>query len=262
MPIARVNDADIYYEIHGDGDWMILIHGGGTHLDWWRQTHRLRAHYKCLVYDVRGHGQSSGTVDYATGGPDLVALMDHLKIERAILNGHSAGGWAASAVAQSHPARVRALVMTASHFGFNTAALHTWAGNMLTKVRAGYVVWDHMFSPKFAARDPETHFVQASLGRLNAARAAAAARAAPINYEDAYAAMRETPVVDYSGFSVPAVFITGSDDNLTTPDVVKGTCSAVKGARYVEIPDAGHFVLAEQPEAYYTALIGFLEQVS
>lgn len=259
MSVAHIDGVDIYYEVHGDGDWLIFVHGGGgTHMDWWRQTYALRRHYKCLVFDSRGHGQSTGTENYADGGADLLALMDRLKIDKAYLNGHSAGGWAVSWMAQQHPARVKALVMTGSHFGFTTAALNAWAAGMLEKFQGDYSVWDQMFSAKFAARDPEMQFLQAALGRLNAGKIVVAEKQNPRRFDDAYVAMRDATPIDYSAFPVRSLFIVGSDDALTTAEAVKGTANAVGGSTYVEIPDAGHYVLAEQHEAYNTALMNFL----
>jgi pimeloyl-ACP methyl ester carboxylesterase len=260
MAVARINGVDLYYELHGRaGDWLIFVHGGGgTHMDWWRQIYAFRKHYRCVVYDSRGHGQSGGTEDYANGSADLLALMDHLKIDKAYLNGHSAGGWSVSPLTQQHPARVKGLVMTGSHFGFSTAALNAWAASMLEKFQAGYSVWDQMFSPKFAVRDPEMQFLQAALGRLNAGKIVAAEKQDPRRFDGAYIAMRDTPPVDYSAFPVRSLFIVGSDDALTTAKAIKGTAVAVAGSKYVEIPDAGHYVLAEQHEAYNAALLDFL----
>src|SRR5437868_308033 len=139
MPVAKIKDTSLYYEVEGEGDWVIFVHGGGsTHLAWWRQVYFLRDKYKCLTYDARGLGQSEGVEDAPAGPTDLLALMDHLKIEKAHLNGWSAGGWAVSGVAQQYPERVLSLTMTDTPFGFYTPVLSKWSGEMLEKFNKGF----------------------------------------------------------------------------------------------------------------------------
>lgn len=58
MPVAPINGTSLYYEVEGEGEWVIFVHGGGsTHLAWWRQVYFLRDKYKCLAYDARGLGR-------------------------------------------------------------------------------------------------------------------------------------------------------------------------------------------------------------
>src|SRR5262249_37506773 len=135
MTFAKINGADLYYEVEGDGDWLIFVHGGdSTHLAWWQQVYFFRKYYKCLTYDLRGLGQSEGVVDYPGASKDLLGLMDHLGIEAAHLNGWSAGGWAVSLVAQQFPKRALSLTMTDTPFGFQTPALSKWSAEMLDKL--------------------------------------------------------------------------------------------------------------------------------
>src|ERR1700742_2573091 len=138
MPTVKLNDVNIYYEVEGEGQddkpWAIFVTGGGgTHAGCWQQVYAMRDRYKCVTFDPRGLGQSEGNEDSPNGDRELIALMDHLKIDKAFLNGHSAGGSAVSKVTQAHPDRVHALIMTACAFGFQTAALSKWAAEMLDK---------------------------------------------------------------------------------------------------------------------------------
>ncbi len=258
MPVADIDGTEFYYEIEGEGDWMVFAHGGGgTHLDWWRQVYDFRGRYRCLTYDLRGLGQSRGEEDYSAAGSDLVALMDRLGIERAILNGHSAGGWAASHVAQRHPERVRALIMTSTPFGFFVPALSAWADEMLGLLQGDFAVWDHMYSDHFKATQPQSHFLYAALGRLNA-RLQVRGPDYVERFEAAYRGMRDAPVQDYSAFSTPSLFIVGGADAMITPRLIRGVAEAVPGAAMVEIPQAGHYLPAEQPQAYAEAVSTFL----
>ncbi len=139
--VAPVDGTHLYYEVTGNGPWMVLAHGGeGTRIHWWQQVALFRNEFRCVVYDARGFGQSpmgrlpAGANVYAD---DLFGLLDHLGISRANLVGHSMGGLAVSGVTQQHSDRVRRLVTSDSPFNFATAALSEWSAQMLTKLANG-----------------------------------------------------------------------------------------------------------------------------
>ena len=90
--IASINDIQMYYEVHGDGPPLILLHGGlGNASHWKNQIPVLAGHYKVIAPDGRGQGSSSLTdrkISYELMAADVLALMDHLEIDRA----HVIGG--------------------------------------------------------------------------------------------------------------------------------------------------------------------------
>jgi 3-oxoadipate enol-lactonase len=263
MPIAKLKDVELYHEVEGDaGDWIIFAHGGGdNHLTWWRQVGALRDRYRCLTYDARWHGRSSqGTVlreadDVAAA--DLLGLMDHLKIDRAFVVGHSMGGTAASGLALAHPERVRGIVMACTVFGFHTAALSRWATEMIAKIPAGFNVLDHSFAPDFARREPAAHYLQTALRRLNPPR--------PIpresrSYLEAYERMRDRQPESYARFAVPALFVVAEQDELQVPWLVEATAKAVNGAELVRVAGSGHNVHVERPDEFTALLRDFVER--
>jgi pimeloyl-ACP methyl ester carboxylesterase len=262
MPIAKVNDQTLYYEVEGQGDWVIFVHGGGgTHMNWWRQVYALRDRFKCLTYDSRGCGQSDGIEDATLGDGDLLSLMDHLGIDKAILNGHSAGGTAVSKLTQAHPERVHGLVMTDTPFGFSTAVLSKWAAEMLDKFSKGFDIRQNSVASYFQNTDPADYFWNRSLSRLNAGvRPGAADYKA--RFGNSYEKMRDAPPIDYSKFPVPTLFTVGEVDGLTLPWLIRGTAKAIGGAKLVEIPRSGHGVPQEAHEIYNEILIEFFDHVS
>ena len=59
MSMLKLDDVDLYYELHGEGPVVVFIHGAsGTHLSWWQQIADMRHHFSCLIYDQRGYGRS------------------------------------------------------------------------------------------------------------------------------------------------------------------------------------------------------------
>jgi pimeloyl-ACP methyl ester carboxylesterase len=260
MPIAAVNDVEIYYEVEGEGEWLLLSHGGdGTHLSWWEQVYFLRNHYKCLSYDMRGLGQSSGTVDYLKADEDLFALMNHLKIERAHLNGHSAGGVAVSRIAINHPERVLSLIMTDTPFAFLTPSLNKWAQGMADRLYANQGLGMASTHEHFSIVDPKGLFLAGTLGRLNE-------RIRPVNPDlarEAYGRLYKDWAVakpqDYSKFTVPTLFVVGEWDGFTVPWLIRDTAQAVRGAKLAVLRAAGHSPIREQADAYNALILDWLQ---
>jgi 3-oxoadipate enol-lactonase len=254
MPLTT---AGLFYTIDGDGPPVIFAHGGdGAHLTWWKQVAALKDRYRCIAYDATGFGLTPPTAGlHKTPADDLLSLMDELKIERAVLVGHSMGGLAVSGLAQRHPERVRGLVMSDTPFGFQTEALSRWAAEMLEKIPAGFNVLEHLFAPGFAAREPEMHHLYHAICRN---KLPVPPPPTPPDFAAAYIAMRDAPPVDYSAFPVPTLFIVGDEDELTLPWLIEATAQAVGGARLEVIEGAGHSPFYEQTEAYNRLLVEFI----
>jgi pimeloyl-ACP methyl ester carboxylesterase len=110
---ANINGTSLYYEVTGNGTPIVFLHGFTCdHRNWDPQVRYFSKKYKVITYDARGHGQSSmpDTIPYSYAD-DLAALMDYLKIEKAVIVGHSMGGTPAFFYAFNHPERVLALVL-------------------------------------------------------------------------------------------------------------------------------------------------------
>ena len=99
MPKQKVNDIEIYYEVHGQGDPLILIMGLRRNVEWWySQIPTLSKHFKLLAFDNRGAGLSDKPkTDYSIHlfADDTAELMQFLNIKRAHVLGISMGGYIA-----------------------------------------------------------------------------------------------------------------------------------------------------------------------
>ena len=115
MARANLGDVEIFYEGHGEGPPLFLVSGlGGAAAYWTPNLPALSERYRVITHDHRGAGQSSHSkiaysVDQMTD--DLVRLMDHLRIERAHVLGHSTGGAIGQTLAVTHPERLASLVI-------------------------------------------------------------------------------------------------------------------------------------------------------
>ncbi|MCW3055185.1 MAG: alpha/beta hydrolase [Chthonomonadales bacterium] len=115
---AEVNGIELYHEIYGSGEPLVLIHGGLTtigEMQGWVQP--LAQTRQVIAVEMQGHGHTADTdrpMRWATMGDDIAALLDHLKIPQADLVGHSFGGAGAIRAAIQHPDHVRRLVVISS----------------------------------------------------------------------------------------------------------------------------------------------------
>lgn len=116
MPFAELSGARIFYQQIGRGPDLVFLHGlAANHAFWFtRIAFALKQRYRLTLYDLRGHGRSSMPPSGYTSqqqAEDLAELMDHLRLQDAILVGHSFGGNVALHFATLFPERVRALVV-------------------------------------------------------------------------------------------------------------------------------------------------------
>src|SRR5882762_9342598 len=95
MPHAQSKGIRVYYETHGSGPAIMLIHGsGGNHAAWWQQVPSLSRFFTVILIDLRGFGLSdpieggSDTLDFVD---DILAVLDAAQVERSVLLGQSIG---------------------------------------------------------------------------------------------------------------------------------------------------------------------------
>ena len=115
MPKQKVNRIEIYYEMHGQGDPLVLIMGLRRNAEWWyRQIPTLSKHFQVLVFDNRGAGRTDKPkMDYSIRlfADDTAGLMEALGIREANILGVSMGGYIAQELALNYPDRVKRLVL-------------------------------------------------------------------------------------------------------------------------------------------------------
>jgi pimeloyl-ACP methyl ester carboxylesterase len=115
---ADLNGIRLYHEIYGQGEPLVLIHGGLTTIEemqgWVQPLAQMR---QVVAVEMQGHGHTADTdrpMTFATMGDDIAALLDYLEMPTADLVGHSFGGASAIRTAIQHPDHVRRLVVISS----------------------------------------------------------------------------------------------------------------------------------------------------
>src|SRR5688572_28760885 len=112
---APVNGLKMYYEIHGSGEPVVLLHGAFMAIsgDWNEFVGELSKTRKVIAVEMQGHGRTANIkrdITYENLADDVAGLLDHLKIERADIMGYSLGGGVAMQTAIRHPEKVRKVV--------------------------------------------------------------------------------------------------------------------------------------------------------
>lgn len=118
MPYAAVNGLNMYYEVHGDGPPLLLLHGGaGSIPEKWVPF--FSPAFRVIAPEQMGHGRTADAPDrpfhYHDMAEDTVELMRRLEIEDAVIVGYSDGGIIGLDIAIHHPERVAKLVITGSN---------------------------------------------------------------------------------------------------------------------------------------------------
>lgn len=127
--VADVNEVEIYYEVYGDGEPLVLLHGFNlSHQMWDPFIEDLSETYKVILVDLRGHGRSSNPTDHFTheqSAKDIYGLMDQLQIDSFKGMGFSSGGMTLTHMATMDSTRIESMVImgSTSYFPQETRAI-------------------------------------------------------------------------------------------------------------------------------------------
>jgi pimeloyl-ACP methyl ester carboxylesterase len=118
---APVNGLKMYYEIHGKGDPVVLLHGSFMTItnNWTDMIAQLSKSRQVIAVEMQGHGRTADInrdFSYEHLADDIAALLDYLKIKQADVLGYSMGGGVAMQVAIRHPEKVRKVVSISAVF--------------------------------------------------------------------------------------------------------------------------------------------------
>ena len=118
---APVNGLNMYYEIHGEGTPLVLIHGGGSTIQtsFSKILPLLSQHYKVIAVELQAHGHTNdreSAESFEQDADDVAGLLEHLKINKAHFLGFSNGGNTAMQIAIRHPGLINKLIVISSFY--------------------------------------------------------------------------------------------------------------------------------------------------
>lgn len=245
---------------------VIFIHGFPFSHRMWMfpggQTEALSSTNRVIAYDVRGHGESEvGTGHYSIEFfvDDLIALMDHLAIHKAILCGLSMGGYIALRFAERHPDRLLGLVLcdTRSEADSNegkvkrAATIKNIQLNGMKSYAADYV--KSVFAPEsFDRRSDAVKLIQSLVERT-----------APLSVFGTLLALasRTDTSSSLKDIKCPTLILVGEKDLLTPPSAAQSIKDAVPNSELYVLPNAAHMSNMENPEEFNKYLVDFVAKI-
>jgi len=252
MPELSRDGVNLYYETHGEGPVILLTHGYSATAEMWRgQIAALSKDHKLVLWDMRGHGRSDYPSDQSEYSEDktvadMAALLDAVGARQAIIGGLSLGGYMSLAFHATHPERVKALLIIDTGPGYKKDdAREGWNRNALKTAERYETDGLGLLSGGSAERRTARHRDASGLAR--AARGMLTQKNARV-------------IESLPGIKVPAIVIVGEKD---TPFLAASDYMAAKipGAQKAVIPNAGHAANIDNPDAFNTAVVKFLDKL-
>ncbi|MDB5649718.1 MAG: alpha/beta hydrolase [Hyphomicrobiales bacterium] len=255
--VAEIPDARLYYrDFGGDGVPVVLMHPAtGSALMWGYQVPALvKAGYRVIAYSRRGY-YGSDPADKANGGHpsiDLLHLMDKLGIGKFAMVATAAGCTIALDFAMDHSGRLAGMVVSSGSYG-NIAEPDYKRVNdaVITK---GF----NEMPPEFRELGPSyraANFEGVKLWLELEHQALSGNRAGPTN-------ANKFTWANFARIKAPTLFIAGAADLYAPPPMMRLVASHVPGAEMIVVPDSGHSVYWEQPDAFNQIAIDFLARVT
>ena len=261
---ARCNDLEVAWFEVGRGDPLILVHGlGDDHRAWRRTVPDLMVRRRVILYDLRGHGETSigapdGTLRQL--GDDLVALMDAIGVARADVAGFSLGGTIAMRAGIDHPSRVRglALVATSSRVGRAAAEWYTQ--------RVGMVDSNDPRLRDTLATDTADVYAEAPGELEEGLLIRRQSTADPRGYRNACAAMASlnaNPLdPELGAIKAPTLIVASDRDRHCPPKAAEIIAAGIKHARLEVFAAAGHPIPVEKPCELARSINSFLAEIA
>jgi len=261
--VLALPGARLAYQVTGEGPAVVLVHGFGLDMRMWDlQAGPLAARFRVVRYDCRGFG-ASGPFDPAIGythAGDLLALLDHLGIERAALAGLSFGGRVAMQAALAAPERVAGLILLDAVLDGvpwdpgSAGALDETARQARGRgLQAGREAW--LAHPLFAAARREP---------LAASSLAAMVAGYPGQHwigHDPHQQDGQRPIDALEHLALPVLVAVGEQDVPGFLEMSAVLARRIPGAQYRVVAGAGHMINMERPAVVNELLAGFLGQL-
>lgn len=262
---TSLNNTHIAYSDHGIGLPVIFLHAFPLNRAMWDAEIAAlldEQRYRLVSLDWRGLGESDvvgeiTTMDVLAG--DIVALMDHLGIEKAVLCGLSMGGYVAFACWRQYAQRIGGLILADTRPAADTPEAQANRENVarLAETQGTTAIADlqlpRLISDYTRQHDPSVETrVRQMMNAATPSGIAAASRGM---------ARRADSSDLLAGISCPTLVITGQQDAIIPPSEAQAYAERIPDAQFVVIPNAGHLSNLEQPDIFLATISSFLRSL-
>ena len=242
--VAKLDDINMYYEVHGKGEPLLLLHGGMSSgaETWQEHISALARNYTVIIPDARGHGRTTDSEQpfgYALMAEDYIKLLDRLGIEQANIVGWSDGAISGLYMLTNFPERVRAFVGMEPNF--------TVDGLFPGMIQFAADLSDVTFEAEWArswyldiAPEPE-HF--------------------PVYLEKIREMWLTQPTFtteDFAKNTIPILLISGAASDVVLPSHLQEWAASIPSATLKNVPGATHAYPVEARESFLADVLGFL----
>lgn len=236
---APVNGVKIWYAVFGEGQPVVLLHGGLGNSDYWgNQVPELAKHYKVIVMDSRGHGRSTRNEEpygYDLMASDVVGLLDYLKIDKAALVGWSDGAILGLDIALHHPERLSKLFAFAANSDTDGVA-----DVSASAVFNAYIERASAEYEKLSATPTEFGSFVDQISQM-------------------WASQPNWTADDLKTITVPTWIVDGDRDEAIKRENTEFMAANVPGAGLLILPNVSHFAFLQDPKQFTDAVLHFME---
>jgi pimeloyl-ACP methyl ester carboxylesterase len=260
MPYAENGGVKVFYDTFGSGTPIVFLHPWTTNgYIWYFQIFPFARTNQVVAIDHRGHGRSDkprSGYGIPTHASDVTAVLDALKIDRAVLVGNSIGGMIAMQFALDHPQRVKGLFILSSGTGLG-AGMPKEVSESFKKDFEGTFsgLLQGTVSAKTKRERPEifelmkAHFqVEGNFPR----------HVFDASFNDPAGVFNWNIMNRLSSIKAPTVVYAGAEDQATPVEANKMLADNIPGAKLHVINDVGHFLQLEKPLEFNAALQEFV----
>ena len=260
--ILRSDDADIFYEVRGQGPDVVLLHPyPSDHRYWHPLAPHLESRWRLVLPDLRGLGRSGvgqGPTTMAQMAQDMLRLCDAMRIARAVFVGCSVGGYALFEFWRRSRERVKALVLMDTKATLDSDEARTARLKNAEEILQKGPEWaiDQMMPRLLApvtvsSRLDVVEHAKQTMQQCTAAGMAAMQRGM---------AARSDSMPTLAEVDVPTLVLGGEDDAPSPVSELEAIARGIRGAELKIVPRAGHFAAFEQPDEVGRLMRDFLER--
>jgi pimeloyl-ACP methyl ester carboxylesterase len=239
--LAPVNGIKIWYAVFGQGEPVILLHGGLANSNYWgHQIRALQDKYQVIVMDSRGHGRSSRDATpygYDLMASDVIGLMDFLKVPKATIVGWSDGAIIGLDLAMKHPGRVSKV------FAFAANSDPSGVADIArSKVFQAFIA---RAEKEYRELSPTPDGYKAFLAQI----------------EKMWASQPHWTAKDLGRIHLPTWIVDGDHDEAIKRPNTEFMAAKIPGAGLLLQPEVSHFSFIQDPEQFNMDVLHFLQHV-
>jgi pimeloyl-ACP methyl ester carboxylesterase len=272
MPYATTDDGvKLYFEETGSGTPVIFVHEfAGDMRSWEPQMRHFGQRYRAICYNARGYPPSDvpeqpSSYSQNRAADDILAVLDHLGIEKAHVVGLSMGGFATLHFGFRHPTRALSLVVAGCGYGAEVDQQEKFKGEAQTIARMLHDEGMEKFAARYAYGPTRVQFENkdprgfAEFERMLAEHSALGAANTQLGVQGARPSLY-TLVEQMRSLTVPTLILTGDED---WPCLQPGLLmkQAIPSAALCVMPNCGHTINIEDPDEFNRLIGAFVVQV-